>query len=42
MIKLESLGAVTHTHTHTYIQVASKSDVSFANPKIENISGESM
>ena len=40
MIKLESLGAVTHTHT--YIQVASKSDVSFANPKIENISGESM
>ncbi len=38
MIKLESLGSVKQTHT----QVASKKDVSFANPKIENISGESI
>ena len=36
MTKLENIGAVTHT------QVASKNDVSFANPKKEYISRESM
>ena len=30
------------TVTQTYTQVEYKNDVSFANPKIENISGESM
>ena len=34
MTKLESLGTVTYTHT----QVASKNDVSFADPKKEYIS----
>ncbi len=38
MTKLESLGAVAYTHT----QVASKNDVSFANPKNKYISRDSM
>ena len=38
MIRHESLGDMIQTHT----QVAYKNDVSFANPKIENISGESI